>query len=279
MLKALGDRPQMQSPLHELVHTPRALYSEPLLQERVVFMAEVSFSDLVESLVGLPTATPIGTRLQIAAVPSPFVKPTLHSEKDTGPFGSEIIMIEAGAAVGKSTIANFLSGSLNIPILDLAKVPVSTGSLKGLLLDVKGVGDPIAAFHAGKLPIIVDALDEGRLRSNEHGFDSFLQTTAEFLGEDRTVKSRPKLIFFGRFESTSLADTGLEMYGDGLSVARLQVGFFEEASAWELITAYAEAEAEPNATYRRHQEPARQLIALRSNRIGPRTFAKYPLVE
>jgi hypothetical protein len=71
------------------------------------------------------------------------------------------LFIEASAAVGKSTTASYIAGSLHIPLLDLAKVAVGTGSLKALLLDVTGIGDPLQLFHTGKLPIIIDALDEG----------------------------------------------------------------------------------------------------------------------
>ena len=48
--------------------------------------------------------------------------------------------------------------------------------------------------------MIVDALDEGRLLSSETGIEQFLISTAELLRSNRTVTSRPKLIFLGRFD-------------------------------------------------------------------------------
>jgi hypothetical protein len=67
-------------------------------------------------------------RLVVSARPQPFVAPKLAI---SGPeaFAAEIIFVEASAAVGKSTIARYLSSERNIPILDLARIPVSTGSL------------------------------------------------------------------------------------------------------------------------------------------------------
>lgn len=223
-------------------------------------MHEIPFSALADAVAGLQPGTSLGTRLKVAAPPNPFVEPTLLAELPTRKVSGEIIFVEAAAAVGKSTIASHLSGSRNIPLLDLARVPVSTGSLKALLMDVGGFNDPIAAFHAGQLPIIVDALDEGRLRSSEAGFESFLETTAELLLENRSAATKPKLICFGRYESTSLADMGLRIAGNQqLNITKLQVGFFGEAAAWELITAYASAE--PDSAFRQHPEPAKRLIS------------------
>ena len=75
------------------------------------------------------------------------------------------------------------------PILDLAKVPVSAGSLHTLLADLEAAdkSDPIAAFHEGRIPVIVDALDEGRLLSNETGIEQFLGSTAELIAEQPNV--------------------------------------------------------------------------------------------
>ena len=75
----------------------------------------------------------------------------------------------------------------------LSAVPVSTGTLKALLFDLSGPDDPVLAFHEGRLPIIVDALDEGRLKSAETGFENFIMTVAELLLENRSVTNTPKI--------------------------------------------------------------------------------------
>jgi hypothetical protein len=146
------------------------------------------------------------------------------------------------------------------PDLDLAKVPVSTGSLKALLLDISGAGNQIKAFHSGRLPIIIDALDEGRLLSGEKGFESFLETTGEFLNEDRSVTNRPKIIFFGRYDSTEIAELWLDLTGNAISTCKLEVSFFGENAAWELIKAYASASAPPKSAYHHHPAPVQKLI-------------------
>ena len=74
-----------------------------------------------------------------------------------------------------------MSATLKAPILDLAKASVSTASLHALLTDLEAAdkSNPVAAFHEGKIPVIIDALDEGRLLSNETAIKRFLVTTAE----------------------------------------------------------------------------------------------------
>jgi hypothetical protein len=211
-----------------------------------------------------------GGRLTIASNPKPFVAPPLWIDgSEAGdPFCVEVAFVQASAAVGKSMIAAYLSASQAVPLLDLAKIPVSTHSLVGLIQsDLLGPPDSIHAFHSGTLPLIVDALDEGRLLSGEQGFEGFLETTVELLLSDRTVTGRPKLIFLGRHESTALAKLGFEISGEAISTTSVEVGFFGEAAAWKLIDACALASAEPDAAYLRHPEPVRNLIGTYFNAI------------
>jgi hypothetical protein len=190
------------------------------------------------------------------------VAPTLRLlQPDTeNPLHAEVIFIKASAAVGKSTLANRLSNVLGIPLLDLATIPVSTGSLKALLMDISGAGNPIKSFHSGKLPVIIDALDEGRLLSGEQGLESFLETTGEFLNEDRSCPKRPKLILFGRYDSIEVAELWLDLTGHNVTTCKMEVAFFAEDAAWKLIHAYADSVAKEKSAYRIHREPVRLLI-------------------
>ena len=229
-------------------------------------MSEIALNVLVNVLsrpVHFPKVGRTG-RLFIAEPPRPFVAPRLDIPgKDPSVIQKEIIFIEASAAVGKSTLARQVSATLKAPILDLAKVPVSTGSLHTLLTDLEAAdkSDPVAAFHEGKIPVIIDALDEGRLLSNETGIESFLVTTAELLLSNRSVTSRPKLVFLARFESIELARQWIELTAPGITRATAKVGFFDKEGAWQLIQAYAATAAKPGSQYQQHPEPARDLIA------------------
>ena len=230
-------------------------------------MSEIALNVLVDVLshpVHFPKVGRTG-HLFIAEPPKPFVAPRLDIPgKDASVIQKEIIFIEASAAVGKSTLARQVSATLKAPILDLAKVPVSNGSLHTLLTELEAAdkSDPVAAFHEGKIPVIVDALDEGRLLSNETGIESFLATTAELLLSNRSVTSRPKLVFFARFELIELAQQVIELTAPGITRATAKVGFFDKEGALQLIQAYAATAAKPGSQYQQNPQAARDLIAV-----------------
>ena len=228
-------------------------------------MSEIALSDLI-NVLSRPSHFPrVGQtgHLFIAEPPKPFVAPTLDIPGQAPSLmQKEIIFIEASAAVGKSTLAKHISATLKAPILDLAKVPVSTGSLHSLLTELEAAdkGDPVAAFHEGKVPVIVDALDEGRLLSNEAGIESFLVSTAKLLLSNRSVTLRPKLIVLARFELIELVERWIKLTGPGITRVTAKVGFFDREGAYELIRAYAATAAKPGSEYQQHPEAARSLI-------------------
>ena len=228
-------------------------------------MSETALSALVNVLnrpVHFPKFDQTGC-LFIGEAPKPFVAPILDiEENDPSVLEKELIFIEASAAVGKSTLARQLSATLKAPILDLAKVAVSAGSLQTLLADLEAAdkSDPLAAFHEGKIPVIVDALDEGRLLSSETGIEQFLISTAELLRSNRTVTSRPKLIFLGRFESTELARQQIELNAPGMTHVTANVEFFDKEGAEQLIHAYAATAARSGSHYQQHPEQAQDFI-------------------
>jgi hypothetical protein len=202
-------------------------------------------------------------RVCIAMPPTPFVAPRLDiAGKDPSVIQKEIIFIEASAAVGKSSLARQLSATLKSPFLDLAKVPVSTGSLDALLTDLEAAdkSDPLAAFHEGKIPVIIDALDEGRLLSKEAGIQRFLVSTAKLLLSNRSITWRPKLIFLARFESIELARHWIEVTAPEITCATAKIAFFDKEGAWRLIQAYAATAAKPGSQYQQQPQAARDLI-------------------
>lgn len=225
-------------------------------------MKEIDFNKLQAAITQPHHQPSKHARLILAIEPTPFVPPTLRYSDvpEEELFAAEVIFVQASAAVGKSTMARYLSASQKVPLLDLSEVPVSTGSLKSLVSDLIGEGDPVSAFHAGQLPIIVDALDEGRLLSSETGFESFLQTAGEFLLQDRSATTHPKLIIFGRHDSIEDARTWLAIAAEGTRVCSVEVGYFAEEEARKLIDAYARAGSSGDAPYLRHPGPARELI-------------------
>ncbi|GEC17356.1 hypothetical protein NWI01_32480 [Nitrobacter winogradskyi] len=228
-------------------------------------MPETALSALVDVLsrpVHVPKPDQAAS-LVIAEPPTPFVAPRFETEDgEGGSLEKEIILIEASAAAGKSTLASQLSATLKIPVLDLARVSVAAGSLHALLagLEAADKSDPMAAFHEGRLPIIVDALDEGRLLSNEAGIEQFLGSSAELLQSDRRVTSRPKLVMLGRFESIELARQQFERAAPEVKHVTANVEFYDKEGARQLIHAYARAAARPGSHYLNHPDLAEDFI-------------------
>ncbi|WP_230629328.1 hypothetical protein [Sphingomonas sp. Leaf37] len=220
-------------------------------------MKDITF-DAIASGIATPSHRPVGGRLNIASAPDPFVPPIFHDQSDDG-FGlREVVLIRASAAVGKSTIAHALSASRQVPVLDLSQTAVATGSLAGLLSDLRNGVSATEAFHAGRLPIIIDALDEGRLLSGENGLLSFFETAAETIAEDRSTVNAPKLILLGRPDAVAYAQ--LYFADKGVTISHLDVGFFKEDGARKLIHAYATKFAKGDSLYLVHQKPAEEFI-------------------
>lgn len=205
-------------------------------------MRTIQLTDLIRVLARPSFLPRDGARIHVSHEPKPFVAPTLEIPDENrahDPLGAEILLISAPAAVGKSTVAKYLSSQVQAPLLNLSTTPVSTHSLVGLLKsDFEGVGDPLSAFHKGKLPFIIDSLDEGRLLTGEKGFEEFLLTTAELLARDRSASNRPKLVVFGRLDSSSFAEVALSYFDQNI-VSRLEISFFDKDLATEVIRLYA----------------------------------------
>lgn len=219
-------------------------------------MNEVSFDWLLKTLPESSAVPSLTSRITVASRPVPFIAPTLFIQEPWLP--GEVILVQASAAVGKSTIARYLSNTLGLPLLDLSRVPVSTGSLKALISDVSPAA--LAEFHGGTLPVVIDAMDEGRLLSGETGLESFLETMCELLMADRQVNEKPKLLILGRYDSIDIARASIQIYAPEVRISTVEVGFFTRKTAWELIEASAKLETDEHSAYRRHPLPAHALI-------------------
>ena len=185
------------------------------------------------------TSLPGDIDLHVAVSPEPYVAPTFRVVE--GCFPAEVIFIKAPAAVGKSVTAQYLSAKRNAPLLNLAEVAVAAASFRGLLTDWAISAED--AFHKGQLPIIVDALDEGRLWSGENSFTAFLEGTVKFLTRsNRAIANPTKLILLGREESAEFSQLAVNMEDENVTTCTLQLDFFAQDEAFQLIGLYAEKE-------------------------------------
>lgn len=227
-------------------------------------MSDHTYEDLQGSVAAHGIVLTGDSRLEIPHSPSPFVGPTLRSFDSASGLANEVILVRAPAAVGKTTLARALASDLQIPFLDLSRVPVGSGSLLGLIsADVDDPNDPVSAFHAGKLPIVIDALDEGRLLSGDDGFLEFLETTSNLVMRDRSSTGNPKLIVFGRGEAVDDTRWFLEAASDAeLSICTLEIEFFDEDRSREVVHAYAERARQAEGKSWLRPEPAERALSL-----------------
>src|SRR5207244_11301486 len=65
-------------------------------------------------------------------------------------------------------------------------------------------------------------------------------TSWELLLKDRSCTDRPKLVLFGRDTAAEDVYTSLELYGEGITLSRLTLDFFDHDEATAMVEAYAE---------------------------------------
>lgn len=102
-----------------------------------------------------------------------------HTVNDVMLEDSNFVVISAAGATGKTMLANHLSYELQAPVLNLAKCDtIASNSLTGLLFKQLNMPDCqkfMADLREGKAVIIIDALDEGLMRTTTSGFEDFLK--------------------------------------------------------------------------------------------------------
>jgi hypothetical protein len=111
--------------------------------------------------------------------PSAFVEAALSLRADFNDLSQNVWLIAAPGAVGKSTLAKEICAATNAVYLDLATATTVAGNyLVGGLVKA-GLWD---AWQAGQSTLLVDALDEARLRVTQSSFEDFLADVANVAG-------------------------------------------------------------------------------------------------
>lgn len=104
-----------------------------------------------------------------------FIEAGLSLRADFSDLSQSVWLIAAPGAVGKSTLAKEICAATNAVYLDLATATTVAGNyLVGGLVKT-GLWD---AWQAGESTLLVDALDEARLRVTQSSFEDFLADVA-----------------------------------------------------------------------------------------------------
>ena len=199
-----------------------------------------------------------------SARPKVFVEAPLYRVLDAGtgleladPWNSQIILVSAAGAVGKSTLARVVAAETGAVFCDLADAGgVGTSTLSGGLNDISLFQD----WAEGKMAVVVDALDEARLKVNQLSFDDFMQAIARMA--HRNASSAP-IVVFGRTKTINDAMETLGLSDDECSVSLLTIGRFEADEAVKLVLASAEeaGEREITSAYRKLAEEIMRRLA------------------
>ena len=163
-----------------------------------------------------------------------FIEPIFSLSYTTDSLdNSDVILISAPGATGKTMLTNTLSKSLQIPVLNLRiHEPVASYSLTGVLTKVlgpKGFAEYIARIQDGTAAMLIDALDEGFLKTTDMGFFAFLEDLAQYA---RGAKVIP-FVLLGRTNIMDLTTLYLEEIG--LNVSQIIIEPFTEDQARNYI--------------------------------------------
>lgn len=146
---------------------------------------------------------------------------------------ARIILIEAVGASGKTELTKNISFQLKCPVVDLGKTEVVGGySLTGLLdtsLNRKDWSKFRDDLAEGKANLIIDALDEGYMKTNYQGYQAFLKDILKL----EPTRECP-VILLGRYNAVELAASYF-IAEAGVNVATLQIEPFTLQQAEQFI--------------------------------------------
>jgi len=220
----------------------------------------------------LPIILPNPAFRYLSAGSEDFVGPSLQKRADASSAAApDILVISASGAVGKTTLARELAFQKKAPLWDLAEDDaVGAHSVIGCLTKYYQQGNYAAAFGAGTMFMVIDALDEGRLKVNEAGFAAFLKDVAAQLpGKKGTCKA----VLLGR---THVAEAAwLTLVDAGVNADILTIEPFSELQAAKYVDLRVARVGGPGATMAKSHtakyREARDVIfgELRSAFTGP----------
>ena len=172
-----------------------------------------------------------------------FVKPVLSEVDDysMAPFTeAKFILIEAVGASGKTELTKYLSYKLQCPVIDLGKTRVVAGnSLTGLLSKRMQRRDSFLFMDdvsRGCSTLIIDALDEGYMKTNSQGYQDFIDDVL-YLDPQVTCP----IVMLGRYNAVEL--TALHLLERDVPFVTLQIEPFTLNLAKEFIDKFVSTPA------------------------------------
>ena len=149
---------------------------------------------------------------------------------DTDPRMSDIILVSAPGAVGKSTLARQIASSTGAMLLDLAEAdPVGANTVVGGLA-ITGLYE---SFRRGEASLIIDGLDEARMRVTQDSFAAFMRDMTELTGPE----AKP-IVLFGR--TGAVQEAWVWLNDQNIEAPVLQIGYYDNDHAAEFTKIQAQ---------------------------------------
>ena len=165
---------------------------------------------------------------------SNFIPTSLSPIEDGNGDGlTQVVIVSAPGAVGKSTLAREVARRKGALLLDLAEASeVAANSLQGALLNTLAKGNVEDFFEylsEGLQCIVIDGLDEGRNKVNDNSFQRFLEDVARIAHDSEGTC----FVLLGR---TNIAEMSwLVLEEKGVSTSMFSIVPFDRRQAEEYV--------------------------------------------
>jgi hypothetical protein len=192
-----------------------------------------------------------------------FVEPRLSHVSGPEPLKSRVTIIQAPGAVGKSWYAEALAATCGLALLDLSmEGTVGANTFVGGAYQFLGPDGP-GLVRAGKIGVVVDALDEAQLKVPPESFERFLTDLVDAIGLEPSIP----IVLLGR---TSAADDAyFTIWQAGVEPCLLSIEMFDEERGRLFVDRYFDSQSDEQiAQHRDTYKKAAHEIVQRLREIG-----------
>ncbi len=177
------------------------------------------------------------------------------------PHNSNILLVSAPGAVGKTTLARQIASRTGAMLVDLAEAAaVGAGTMTGGLAKT-GLYNK---FLKGEASVIVDGLDEARIRVTQEGFSAFIEDLVDLVSSREKMVRKP-VVLFGR--TGAVDESWLLLSEHNVEPPVLEIDYFD------LDRAQLFAEIQARHIRNRNHEPDKRAIELLLGQLQNQTLA------